>query len=121
MRRRAEETVAADLALEGAGRQVGMRLARGLAFDARKFDPVARHRFHVLQHAAANLVGFDAFEQGAEIALAEALIALALDDLEEDRADGVLGEDLQQQAAVRRRRPSGCGRASGAARPRHGP
>ncbi len=41
MRRRPEETVAADLALERAGRQVGMRLARGLALDTREFDPVA--------------------------------------------------------------------------------
>ena len=52
----------------------------------------------VLQHAALDLVGFDRFEQRLEIAFAEALIALALDDLEEDRADGVLREDLQQQA-----------------------
>src|SRR5690606_14955938 len=47
--------------------------------------------------AAADLVELDRFEQRLEIALAEALIALALDDLEEDRADHVLGEDLQQQ------------------------
>ena len=39
------------------------------------------------QHAAADLVELDALEQGAEIALAEALVALALDELEEDRAD----------------------------------
>src|SRR3546814_6347683 len=32
------------------------------------------------------------------MALAEALIALPLDDLEEDRADHVLGEYLEQQA-----------------------
>ena len=50
------------------------------------------------QHAPANLVEFDALEQGLEVALAEALVALALDQLEEDRADLVLGEDLQQQA-----------------------
>src|SRR5690606_24202368 len=47
--------------------------------------------------AAADLVELDRFEQRLEIALAEALIALALDDLEEDRADHALGEDLQQQ------------------------
>src|SRR4029453_16460402 len=53
-----------------------------------------------LQHAAADLVELDRFEEGAEVAFAEALVALALDDLEEDRADDRLGEDLQQQAAV---------------------
>ena len=57
-----------------------------------------------LQHAAADLVELDRFEQGAEIALAEALVALALDDLEEDRADHRLGEDLQQQPAALGRR-----------------
>src|ERR1043166_2856665 len=54
----------------------------------------------ILEHAAAHLVGLDAFEQGAEIAFAEALVALALNDFEEDGADGVLGEDLQQQALI---------------------
>ena len=39
----------------------------------------------------------------AEIALAEALVALALDDFEEDRADDRLGEDLQQHLAFRGR------------------
>jgi len=34
VRRWAEESIAADLALERAGRQVGMGLARGFAFDA---------------------------------------------------------------------------------------
>jgi hypothetical protein len=37
-------------------------------------------------------------KQRLEIALAEAFVALALDDLEEDRADHILGEDLKQQA-----------------------
>src|SRR5580704_11269195 len=50
-----------------------------------------------LQHAAADLVELDRFEQGAEITLAEALVAAALDDLEEDGPDHRLGEDLQQQ------------------------
>jgi len=50
-----------------------------------------------LEHAAADLVELDRIEQGLEIAFAEALIALALDDLEEDRADDGAGEDLQQQ------------------------
>ncbi len=35
-----------------------------------------------------------------EIAFAEAFVALALDDLEEDRPDRVLGEDLQQLALL---------------------
>src|SRR3954464_2170771 len=48
--------------------------------------------------AALYLVQLDRFEQCLEIALAEALIALALDDLEEDRADHILGEDLEQES-----------------------
>src|SRR6218665_287649 len=54
-----------------------------------------------LQHAAADLVELDALEQRAEVAFAEALVALALDQLEEDRADHLLGEDLQQQLVRR--------------------
>ena len=54
----------------------------------------------VLHYAAAHLVQFDRFEQGLEIALAETVVALALDDLEEDRTDLVFGEDLQEQAAA---------------------
>src|SRR6202000_3360356 len=60
-------------------------------------------RSGVLQHATANLIEFDALEQRLEIAFAETLIALALDDLEEDRTNGVLGEDLQKQTAIFRR------------------
>src|SRR5207342_3107499 len=52
------------------------------------------------EHAAAHLVALDALEQRLEIAFAEALVALALDDLEEDRADRVLGEYLQQLALL---------------------
>jgi predicted murein hydrolase (TIGR00659 family) len=43
-------------------------------------------------------VELDALEQRLEVAFAEALVALALDDLEEDRPDHRLREDLQQQA-----------------------
>src|SRR3954469_9880035 len=57
------------------------------------------------KYAAADLVELDRFEQGFEIALAEAFIALALDDLEEDQADHVLGEDLEEQAFAGLRRP----------------
>src|SRR5215470_18016730 len=49
-----------------------------------------------LQHAAADLVFLDRFEQRLEIALAESVIALALDELEEDRPDRVGRENLQQ-------------------------
>src|SRR5690242_7848520 len=45
---------------------------------------------------ACDLLGLDRFEQRAEVAFAEALVALPLDDLEEDRPDHGLGEDLQQ-------------------------
>src|SRR3954467_951329 len=51
-----------------------------------------------LNDPAPNLIKLDGLEQSLEVALAEALVALALDDLEEDRADHILGEDLQQQA-----------------------
>src|SRR5689334_17527668 len=57
-----------------------------------------------LQYAAADLIEFDGLEQGFEIAFAEALIALALNELEEDRADRVLAENLQQQALALARR-----------------
>ena len=52
------------------------------------------------QHAALDLVQLDRLEQRAEVAFAEALVALALDDLEEDRADHRLRKDLQQQFAL---------------------
>src|SRR5690606_16399035 len=58
--------------------------------------------FHAFQHPAAHLVQLDRLEQGLEVAFAEAFVSFALDDLEEDRPDLVLGEDLQQQAAFRR-------------------
>jgi hypothetical protein len=51
----------------------------------------------VLHYTAANLVQLDRLEQRLEVAFAEALIALALDDLEEDRSNLVFSEDLQQQ------------------------
>src|SRR5262249_27558784 len=56
------------------------------------------------EHAAADLIELDRFEKGAKVALAEAVVALALDDLEEDRADHRVGEDLQEHAAAARRR-----------------
>src|SRR5690606_12792547 len=59
-----------------------------------------RNAHDASEHAALHLVALDALEQGLEVALAEAFVALALDDLEEDRADRVLGEDLQQLALV---------------------
>ena len=78
-------------------------------------DGVADEGFGHVRHAlrstpprrhliTPDLVELDAFEQRLEIALAEAFVALALDDLEEDRADHVLGEDLQQQALALGRR-----------------
>src|SRR2546426_1125379 len=64
----------------------------------RALTPILGCRF---QDAAAYLVELHRLEQRLEVALAEALVALPLDDLEEDRADGGLGEDLQQQPAAR--------------------
>src|ERR1700761_1962926 len=51
-----------------------------------------------LQHAAADLVELQALEQRLEVAFAETVIALALDEFEEDRTQHVLREDLQQKA-----------------------
>jgi hypothetical protein len=51
------------------------------------------------EHAAPDLVELDAFEQRLEVAVAKALVALALDELEEDGPELVLAEDLQQQLA----------------------
>src|SRR5215475_8315425 len=48
------------------------------------------------KHPAPNLVFLDRLEQRLEISLAEAVVAFPLDELEEDRADHGLGEDLQQ-------------------------
>src|SRR5258708_40297556 len=52
------------------------------------------------QHAAADLVFLDRFEQRFEVAFAETIVALALDELEEDRPDGVGGKDLQQHLGM---------------------
>ena len=54
-----------------------------------------RQRFMLTLHSvsstpAPDLVELDRLEQRLEVAFAEALVALALDDLEEDRADDVL-------------------------------
>src|SRR5580704_5212165 len=54
----------------------------------------------VLDHAAALLIQLDGFEQRLKIPFAEALVALALNDFEEDRADGIFGENLQQDPAL---------------------
>src|SRR3546814_7837329 len=48
-------------------------------------------------HAAPDLIQFDAFEQRFEIAFPETLIALALNDFEEDGPNHILGKDLQQK------------------------
>ena len=67
------------------------------AVSRARTPPLSRRR-PPSDHAAADLVLLDRLEQRAEVALAETLVALALDDLEEDRADDVLREDLQQHA-----------------------
>ena len=53
-----------------------------------------------LQHAAPDLVFLDRFEQRLEIAFAKTVVALALDELEEDRPDRIGREDLQQHLGV---------------------
>jgi len=54
------------------------------------------------QRATVDLVAFHRLEQGTEVSFAEALavVALALDELEEHRAKQRLGEYLQQQAGL---------------------
>src|ERR1700722_1802989 len=56
------------------------------------------------EHAASHLIELEGFEQGLEIALAEAFVALALNDFEETGANHVLRENLQQQALSLQRR-----------------
>jgi hypothetical protein len=51
------------------------------------------------QHATAHLVQLHGFEQSLEVAFAETFVALALNELEKDRTQLVLAEDLQQQLA----------------------
>src|SRR6266436_2647773 len=53
-----------------------------------------------LQHAAADLVFLDRFEQRLEVAFAKTIVALALDELEEDRPDRVGGENLQEHLGL---------------------
>src|SRR3984957_3908708 len=55
-----------------------------------------RCSFSRRQYAAPDLVLLDRLKQSAEIALAEAFVALALDEFEEDRADRIGREDLQK-------------------------
>src|SRR5450755_4118738 len=52
------------------------------------------------ENAAALLIQLDRFEQRLEIPLTETVVAFALNDFEEDGADGVLGEYLQKDAAL---------------------
>src|SRR5256885_1981820 len=48
------------------------------------------------EHPAPYLVQLNRLEQGTEITLTEAFVALALDDLEKNRANDILRENLQQ-------------------------
>src|SRR6202140_290030 len=80
----------------------GPRLALRFAGTTLLFCPhykFLRRVIH-LQHTSADLVLLDRFEQPLEGAFAKAVVALALDELEEDRADGVGGKDLQQHFCV---------------------
>src|SRR5688572_26422515 len=79
--------------------------ARNVRTDSMKNvqTPPSRHpppqRTHFSSNdAAIDLILLDTLEQRLEIPFAEAFVALALDQLEEDRADDVLREDLQQHA-----------------------
>src|SRR5215468_4816611 len=68
---------------------------RSLVATDMSMPPVSSDRLSG-KYAAPNLIFFDRLEQSLEIALTEAIIALPLDELEEDRADHGLGENLQQ-------------------------
>ena len=54
----------------------------------------------LLDYTARHLVGLDGLEQRPEVAFAKPLVALALDDLEENRTDHGFGENLQQLVFV---------------------
>src|SRR3546814_15960984 len=65
-----------------------------------------RHRawplVYVFYNAATYLIELYRFEQRLEVAFPEAVVAFALDDFKENRSYLVLGEYLQQQAAIAR-------------------
>src|SRR5690606_24949373 len=99
--------------IEAAARQ-GRLVAQLAALPAQGQVMLARQlaERQPLQHSGLRgpeLFAFDALEQRAEVASAEALIALALDDLEEEwarfgaavQAGGVFQEDLEQVSAAR--------------------
>jgi hypothetical protein len=56
-------------------------------------------KFNASNDAAALLVELYGLEQGLKIPLAEAVVALALDDFEKYRTDCIFGEYLQQNSA----------------------
>ena len=97
----AGETLAADLTLVGARWNVGVGLTRGDALGARKGNPAPHSCIRstpsiLAQDTSGDLVALDGLEQGLEVAFAEAFVTLALYELEEDRADHGVGEDLKQ-------------------------
>src|SRR5262245_30122086 len=53
-----------------------------------------------LQHAAPDLICLNRFEQRLEVALAEPVVTLALDELEENGSDRVGREQLQQDLGL---------------------
>src|SRR5439155_19725017 len=77
-----------QFSLPGSG--VQQRHLDGMASASRSLGPCSRR-----EDAAADLVALDRFEEGAEIAFAETVVAFALNDFEKDRADHGLGKDLQ--------------------------
>ena len=52
------------------------------------------------QHTSTHLVALDGFEQRLEVAFAETIVALALDEFEEHRPHQGFRENLQQQTLV---------------------
>src|SRR5262245_6459163 len=89
-----------------ASRRAGQETRRKSGFEIRlhfanEVQPISRiagsPRLRGLDDAALDLIAFERFEQRLEVAFAETLVALALDELEEHGAEQRVGENLQQQ------------------------
>ena len=64
-------------------------IGRRIAVSPARQNDVSRYLFRVGQHAALDLVSFPTCEKRLEIALAETVIALALDVLEKNRTSSI--------------------------------
>src|SRR5690606_23668174 len=67
--------------------------ANGLSHSCQRARPSARQS---LDDSPTHLIQLNGLEERLEITFTETFVAFALNDLEEDRTDDVLREDLQQ-------------------------